>query len=72
MNRWWKREQSPRELAFMIAFRTREQREERMKQVPMHRYGTSEEVAQLVAFLLSDESSYITGAEIAIDGAASA
>jgi NAD(P)-dependent dehydrogenase (short-subunit alcohol dehydrogenase family) len=25
-----------------------------------------------VAFLLSDESSYITGAEIAIDGAASA
>src|SRR5207302_8481644 len=30
-----------------------EQREERMKQVPMHRYGTPEEVAQLVAFLLS-------------------
>jgi 3alpha(or 20beta)-hydroxysteroid dehydrogenase len=56
----------------MIAFRTSEQREERMKQVPMHRYGTPEEVAQLVAFLLSDESSYITGAEIAIDGAASA
>src|ERR1700720_3582391 len=56
----------------MIVFRTSEQREERMKQVPMHRYGTPEEVAQLVAFLLSDESSYITGAEIAIDGAASA
>jgi 3alpha(or 20beta)-hydroxysteroid dehydrogenase len=43
-----------------------------MKQVPMHRYGTPEEVAQLVAFLLCDESSYITGAKIAIDGAASA
>jgi 3alpha(or 20beta)-hydroxysteroid dehydrogenase len=56
----------------MIAFRTPEQREKRMKQVPMHRHGTSEEVAQLVAFLLSDESSYITGAEIAIDGASSA
>ena len=56
----------------MIAFRTPEQREERMKQVPMHRYGTPEEVAQLVAFLLSDESSYITGAEITIDGASSA
>jgi NAD(P)-dependent dehydrogenase (short-subunit alcohol dehydrogenase family) len=38
----------------MIAFRTPEQREERMKQVPMHRYGTPEEVAQLVAFLLSN------------------
>ena len=56
----------------MIAFRTPEQREERLKQVPMHRHGTAEEVAQLVAFLLSDESSYITGAEIAIDGASSA
>ena len=56
----------------MIAFRTPEQHEERIKQVPMHRYGTPEEVAQLVAFLLSDESSYITGAEIAIDGASSA
>ena len=55
----------------MIAFRTPEQREGRMKQVPMHRYGTPEEVAQLVAFLLSDKSSYITGAEIAIDGASS-
>src|SRR5260370_22178028 len=52
----------------MIAFRTPEQREERMKQVPMHRYGTLEEDAQLVAFLLSDESSYINRAEIAIDG----
>src|ERR1700731_3397958 len=51
----------------MIAFRTPEQRE-----VPMNRYGAPEEVAQLVAFLLSDESSYITGAEIAIDGASSA
>jgi 3alpha(or 20beta)-hydroxysteroid dehydrogenase len=56
----------------MIAFRTPEQRAERMKQVPMHRDGSPEEVAQLVAFLLSDESSYITGAEIAIDGALSA
>src|SRR5690349_9253446 len=56
----------------MIAFRTSEQREERMKQVPMHRHWTPEKVAQLVAFLLSDESSYITGAEIAIDGASSA
>jgi 3alpha(or 20beta)-hydroxysteroid dehydrogenase len=32
--------------------------------------GTADEVAQLVLFLLSDESGYITGAEVAIDGGA--
>ena len=32
------------------------------------RVGTSEEVAPLVVFLISDESSFITGAEIVIDG----
>jgi 3-oxoacyl-[acyl-carrier protein] reductase len=32
------------------------------------RYGKSEEVAALAAFLASDESSYITGARIDIDG----
>jgi 3alpha(or 20beta)-hydroxysteroid dehydrogenase len=32
--------------------------------------GTAEEVASLVLFLLSDESGYITGAEVAIDGGA--
>jgi 3alpha(or 20beta)-hydroxysteroid dehydrogenase len=32
--------------------------------------GTAYEVAQLVLFLLSDESGYITGAEVAIDGGA--
>jgi hypothetical protein len=36
----------------MIAFRTPEQREERMKQVPMHRDGTPEEVAQLARLSL--------------------
>ncbi len=35
---------------------------------PLGRGGTVHEVAQLVAFLLSDASSFITGAEIPIDG----
>ncbi len=56
----------------MIAFRTPEENEKRLATVPMRRNGTADEVAQLVAFLLSSESSYISGAEIAIDGAASA
>jgi NAD(P)-dependent dehydrogenase (short-subunit alcohol dehydrogenase family) len=36
--------------------------------VPMGRQGTPEDVGNLVAFLASDESSYISGAEIVIDG----
>jgi 3alpha(or 20beta)-hydroxysteroid dehydrogenase len=39
------------------------------RNIPMGRVGESEEVAQLVLFLASDESAYITGAEVAIDGA---
>ena len=34
----------------------------------IQRWGSPEEVAKLIAFLLSDESSYITGACYTIDG----
>ncbi len=36
--------------------------------VPMGRLGTIEELGELVAFLASDESKYITGTPIVIDG----
>jgi 3alpha(or 20beta)-hydroxysteroid dehydrogenase len=36
--------------------------------IPMHRQGTPRECAELVLFLASDEASFISGAEIAIDG----
>ncbi len=36
--------------------------------IPMRRLGEVDEVADLIEFLCSEKSSYITGAEIAIDG----
>ncbi len=36
--------------------------------IPVNRFGTSEEVAHLVAFLVSRESGYITGEVISING----
>jgi 3alpha(or 20beta)-hydroxysteroid dehydrogenase len=50
----------------MLKFRFPEQNPERLKLVPVKRMGTAEEVACLVLFLLSDESGYVTGAEVAI------
>lgn len=38
------------------------------QQVPMKRFGKPEEVADLVAFLISDASAYITGEVISING----
>jgi len=55
----------------MIKIRGEEQNRLRTAQVPMKRMGTAEEVAKLVLWLLSDESAYVTGAEISIDGGVS-
>ena len=37
--------------------------------IPMGRYGTPEEVAEVVAFLMSGDAPYLTGAAIPLDGA---
>lgn len=42
--------------------------EARRARIPMGRYGRADEVAELVAFLASDKSGYITGQNIRIDG----
>lgn len=39
-----------------------------LSKVPIGRFGKPEEIAKVVAFLLSDEASYITGVAIPVDG----
>jgi len=43
-------------------------RESNIRETPLGRTGTVDEVTSLVVFLLCDDSSFITGAEIPVDG----
>ena len=43
-------------------------RELYISRIPMGRIGTAEEVAYGVLYLASDESSFVTGSELVIDG----
>jgi 3-oxoacyl-[acyl-carrier protein] reductase len=43
-------------------------KEQYKKSIPLGRYGTSSDVAELVLFLASDKSQYITGQVINVDG----
>ena len=44
------------------------EKEDRRARIPMGRYGTVEEVAELILFLASEKSSYMTGQNLRIDG----
>jgi 3alpha(or 20beta)-hydroxysteroid dehydrogenase len=55
----------------MVKIWSNQRRAERLSQIPLGRIGTAEDVARVVLFLLSDESGYMTGAELAVDGGAS-
>lgn len=44
------------------------EKDERRARIPMRRYGSAAEVAELIAFLVSDRAAYITGQNLRIDG----
>ncbi|OPF52027.1 short-chain dehydrogenase [Clostridium baratii] len=52
----------------MNAFLTEEDRKDLEEEIPIGRFGKGEEIANAVVFLCSDESSYLTGQVIRIDG----
>ena len=47
---------------------TEQKRQRRLVHVPMGRFGESAEIAQAALFLASDEASYVTGTNLAVDG----
>jgi cyclopentanol dehydrogenase len=55
---------------FHSAFRDKEAMQRRLERVPLKRMGTVAEIVTAVLYLASDESSYMTGSELVIDGGA--
>ena len=55
---------------FHKAFQDPEAMARRLQRIPMQRMGTVAEIVSAVLYLASDDSSYVTGSELVIDGGA--
>ena len=47
---------------------TEEKRQRRLVHIPMGRFGEAAEIAKAALFLASDDASFMTGAELVVDG----
>jgi 3-oxoacyl-[acyl-carrier protein] reductase len=52
----------------MTAALSDDQRDKVLRQIPLGRYASTDEVAGVITFLASDAAAYITGAVIPVDG----
>ena len=52
----------------MTTFLNDDEKVEVIKNIPMKRFGTVQDVAKCIVFLASDEANYITGQTISVDG----
>ena len=64
--------ETERSLKFSTLHRSPDWRARKLAEIPLGRLGQPDEVANLAAFLASDEAAYITGAAIPIDGGTAA
>jgi 3-oxoacyl-[acyl-carrier protein] reductase len=47
---------------------SQEVRDQMLSAIPLGRFGTAEDVAKAVAFLASDDASYLTGQVLSVNG----
>lgn len=58
----------PVDTAMTAEVHTQATRDAYRRNIPLHRYGTPEEIASAALFLASDEAAYITGHVLPVDG----
>ncbi|HUN87632.1 MAG TPA: SDR family oxidoreductase [Terriglobales bacterium] len=58
----------PTEGAFSRLIPSKDMEKLAIKRVPLRRFGTAEEIANLAVFLVSDQAAYINGEVVAMDG----